>query len=199
MSIPIRQLDASHRPALLAHFAQLSEEDRRLRFGLPKTDALIAEYVGGIDFERDTVLGVFGDQLELVGVAHVARGPYNEAEFGVSVLQAARGRGIGSALFERANAFARNHLIRSLYVHCLTENKPMIRIARKAGMRIVTEAGEADAHLELPPANVATITEELVSERVALFDFALKAQLAAARSISDAFRRSVAPADDAPK
>jgi len=34
-------------------------------------------------------------------------------------------------------------------VHCLAENQVMIRLARKAGMSVVTEYGEADAHVAL--------------------------------------------------
>jgi hypothetical protein len=73
-------------------------------------------------------------------------------------------------------------------MHCLTENKAMMHIARKAGMSIVTEAGEAAAHLELPPADAATIAQELLQERVALYDIALKAQLKAARRFAASLR-----------
>jgi hypothetical protein len=73
-------------------------------------------------------------------------------------------------------------------MHCLTENKAMMRIARKADMQIVTEAGEADAYLRLPPADATTIAREMMDERVALFDVALKAQLVAAKRLAARMR-----------
>lgn len=179
-----KQLTAADRPAILRHLQSLSEEDLRLRFGSPRSPASVASYVEHIDFARDALFGVFDSDLELVGVAHVGMG--DEAEFGVSVAPAHRGRGVGTALFDRAQEHARNHMIRRFYVHCLTENKAMLAIARKAKMKIVTEAGEADAWLGLPPGDVATVTGEFLEERVALFDFALKAQVKAMRTLAGA-------------
>lgn len=184
-AIPVKQLDRSHREAMLAHLCGLPAEDRRLRFGVPLGDAAVAGYVARIDFERDAVFGVFNDDLSLAGIAHVAMGPA-AAEFGVSVLPEARGRGIGSALFARANMFARTHLVRAMFMHCLLENRTMMHIARKSGMRIVAESGEADAWLELPPAGFATIAGEMLAERVGLFDFAMKRQAESARRFAAA-------------
>ena len=59
-------------------------------------------------------------------------------------------------------------------MHCLTENAAMMRLARKQGMAILTESGETDAWLELPPADAATHFGEVFEQRVALFDYALK-------------------------
>jgi RimJ/RimL family protein N-acetyltransferase len=185
---PVKRLSRLSRDALVAHFAALAPVDLRLRFGALKSPQAIAEYVDGIEYDQDAVFGVFDDELRLVGVAHVGRMPDGTAEFGVSVLSGWRGRGVGTALFDRANACARNQLIGQLFVHCLAENEAMMHIARKAGMQIVAESGEADAYLSLPPADAATITQELIDERVALFDVALKAQLVAAKRIAARLR-----------
>jgi GNAT superfamily N-acetyltransferase len=170
---------------MTAHLMTLSREDRRLRFGATLDDAAVSDYVDRIDFERDAVFGVFADDLSLAGVAHVASGGAT-AEFGVSVAPDARGRGVGSALFARANMHARTHLIREMYMHCLLENRTMMHIARKSGMRIVAESGEADAYLALPPAGIGTATEELMANRIGLLDFALKQQRESARRIAAA-------------
>jgi GNAT superfamily N-acetyltransferase len=192
---PVRPLDRTHRGAMRAHFVALDVSDRRLRFGTPLTDDAIGAYVDGIDFSRDAVFGVFDDELDLIGVAHVGVGP-ESAEFGVSVRPGARGCGVGSALFERANLFARTHMIRTMFMHCLLENRTMMHIARKSGMRIVAESGEADAYLELPPAGITTITRELMSDRVALFDFAMKSQRAAAKRFAAALAGPERSAED---
>lgn len=186
-TIPVKRLSGADRPALAAHFVRLDDEDRRLRFGTARSDDSLADYVASLDFDRDAVFGAFDDDLRLAGVAHVAVFP-EFAELGVSVLADARGRGIGTALFERANLFARTHYIRTMFTHCLTENRTMMRIARKAGMVIVTEAGEADARLELPPAGLTTITREMMADRVALLDYAMKRQLTVARRLAASLR-----------
>jgi GNAT superfamily N-acetyltransferase len=107
MQIVTRELTRLERPKLAAHFLALDAEDRRLRFGLPISDAVVTDYVGRIDFARDAVFGVFDDELNLAGAAHLARAE-DHAELGVSVLPAHRGRGVGAALLERAHTHARN-------------------------------------------------------------------------------------------
>ena len=177
MTTLVQRLDKRARAALLAHFLALAPEDRRLRFGSSLSAGLIAQYVGRIDFERDAAFGVHDMSLLLVGVAHVAVVD-DYAELGLSVLPGHRGRGVGSALFERGAAHAQNRSVPRLYMHCLNENAAVVHIARKFGMHIVVEAGEADAHLELPPASAGSIAGELVTDRLALYDYALKSHVA---------------------
>jgi len=181
-----KSLSSADREALTAHLLSLSADDRRLRFGTVASDATIRDYVARIDFDRDAVFGYFTDELSLGGAAHVAVQD-GVAELGVSVLEGYRRRGIGSAMFERAAGFARNHFVRTLFMHCLTQNAAMMHIARKSGMKIVTGGGEADAHLELPPLDAATLATEFLQENVALFDYTLKAQVLAARRLHNAF------------
>jgi GNAT superfamily N-acetyltransferase len=173
MQALIRELSRVERPALEAHFRALGANDRRLRFGVPLADSAIRGYVARIDFERDAVFGVSGDDLRLVGVAHLGRGE-RHAELGISVLESERGRGIGGALLARAHLRARNWGVRTLFMHCLAENAAMTQLARKRRMAIVTEAGESDAWLKLPPADAASHFGEVFEQRVALFDHALK-------------------------
>jgi hypothetical protein len=143
------------------------------------------------------VFGVFDDALHLVGAAHLARADAH-AELGVSVLPGHRGRGIGAALLARAHGHARNWGIGALFMHCLTENAAMMHLARKQGMRIVAEGGEADARLELPPATPSSIAQALFDERVGLFDYALKSQFDTARRLILAGVLTVPPADRGP-
>jgi hypothetical protein len=58
-----------------------------------------------------------------------------------------------------------------------------MHLARKQGMRIVAESGEADARLALPPANAASFAQAVLDERVGLFDYALKSQFDAVRRL----------------
>jgi GNAT superfamily N-acetyltransferase len=176
----VTELSRMHRAALLRHFLALDAHDRRLRFGAPNSAATLRAYVGRIDFERDAVFGIFDADLELAGLAHLARGR-EHAELGISVLAAQRSQGVGAALLMRAVLRARNWGVHTLYMHCLRENETMMHIARRQGMRIVTEQGEANAWLALAPADAASHFGEVFAQRVALFDYALKRQLVGAR------------------
>ena len=187
----VRELTAVDRERLLTHFLALDEDDRLLRFGQIVPDHVIENYVRAIDFTRDTVFGVFDNQLQLVGVGHLAylpaEGDKRTAEFGVSVLESVRGQGIGSRLFERAAIRSRNTHVTTLYMHCLSRNSTMMHIAKKAGMKIEYAYGEADAYLTLPPADQSSIIAEMLQEQAAVFDYALKRQARQASRIFESF------------
>jgi GNAT superfamily N-acetyltransferase len=183
MNVAVQHLGASARPALHAHFLALPLEDRRLRFGSSLSADAVAAYVDGIDFDRDELFGVHDDRLVLVGVAHLGLGE-DVAELGLSVVPTHRGRGTGSALFARAAERARNRRAAKLFMYCLRENAAIMRIAQRFGMDIVTDAGDVGAHLELASPSAASITGEIVTDRLALYDYALKAHVAAWRGFA---------------
>lgn len=187
----VRELASKDREQLLTHFLALGSEDRLLRFGQTVPDHVIENYVRTIDFSRDTVFGVFDHELELIGVGHLAylpaEGDKRTAEFGVSVLESARGHGVGTKLFERAAIRSRNTRVSMLYMHCLSRNATMMHIAKKSGMRIEYAYGEADAYLSLPPADHSTIIAEMMQEQSALFDYALKRQARRTSKIIESF------------
>ena len=154
--VPMRSLHREDREAILQHLLALAPQDRYLRFGYMATDEQIEHYLDTIDFERDEVFGIFNRHLELIAMAHLAFSNNPDAaacaEFGVSVLAHARGRGYGARLFDRAAVRARNDGVSLLFIHALSENAAMIRIARKAGAQVEREGSETEAHLRLPPA-----------------------------------------------
>lgn len=181
-AVPVRELHAGHREEILQHLLKLSDEDRRLRFGTQTTDEVIEHYVERLDFNKDAIFGIFNMNLTLVGMAHLAylpetKGGARAAEFGVSVLPEGRSQGFGTALLQRSAVHSRNTRIETLYVHCLSNNKAMMNLAQKAGMRVEYAYGDADACLKLPPASPATIVEEAANEQWADMDYALKENL----------------------
>lgn len=192
-SVRVKELSERDRRRLLMHFLALDADDRLLRFGTVLPDELITKYVQRLDFSRDTVFGVYDSRFKLVGAGHLAFAPRESlpslrdvtlkervAEFGVSVSASARGKGIGTKLFERAAIHCRNADVDTLYMHCLASNQTMMHIARKAGMKIHRAYGEADAYLTLSPADPASVMREAVEEQVATFDYTLKANARAA-------------------
>jgi GNAT superfamily N-acetyltransferase len=179
--VPIRSLGPRHRERITTHLLALEVSDRYLRFGYAATDAQISKYVDMLDFEQDEVFGIFSRRLELIAMAHLAHSivaPRKDAppmsEFGVSVLPHARKRGFGHRLFEHAMLHARNRGVETLFIHALSENTAMLKIARDAGAAVVREGSEAEAWLKLPPDNFASHVDELVEHQAAELDYRLK-------------------------
>jgi RimJ/RimL family protein N-acetyltransferase len=179
--VPIRSLGAGHRRRIATHLLALDERDRYLRFGYAANDEQIRRYVDGLDFERDDIFGIFNRRLELIAMAHLAFLPHEPggpagAEFGVSVLAKARGRGYGGRLFDRAVVHARNEGVELMFIHALSENIAMIRIARKAGATLERAGSETEAYLRLPPATLDSRVSELMDEQMAQADYRIKRQ-----------------------
>jgi len=152
------------RPALATHFLALGAEDRRLRFGASISDDGLRDYVARIDFERDGLFAVQGEQLQVIAAVHIATTGH-AAELGLSVLPDVRGRGYGDALFRRAVTFLRNRGVREVFVHCLAENGAMMHLARKNGMGVTHSAGETDARLALDPATADSFVNEWLDDQ----------------------------------
>jgi RimJ/RimL family protein N-acetyltransferase len=185
----VKELGERDRRRVLRHLLALDSDDRLLRFGSMIPDEQIAVYVGKIDFSRDIVFGVVNNVFQLVGMGHLAfasadgrksTSKQQVAEFGVSVSKSARGQGVGTRLFQRAATHCRNSDVDTLYMQCLTSNQTMMHIAKKAGMRIKREYGEADAHLELPPPSPGSVMAEALEEQFAAIDYTVKANTRAA-------------------
>jgi GNAT superfamily N-acetyltransferase len=184
--VPIRDLHARHRDRILDHLLHLDERDRYLRFGFQAPQEQLSRYVASIDFKRDEVFGIFNRRLHLVAVAHLAampgQGPHGTSsrgramEFGVSVLPAGRGKGLGMRLFQHAITHARNKGASHLMIHALSENAPMLRIAAKAGATVERDGPDAEAWLKLPPDTMASHLDSSVQSIAAELVYRLKYQ-----------------------
>jgi ribosomal protein S18 acetylase RimI-like enzyme len=179
--VPIRSLGPRHRSRIAAHLLALNVSDRYLRFGYPASDAQLSKYVDMLDFEHDEVFGIFNRRLELIAMAHLAHPttpPVAQSvpmsEFGVSVLPTTRGRGFGRRLFEHAMLHARNRGVQTLFIHALSENTAMLKIARNAGATVERSGSESDAYLKLPPDTFGSHVDELMEKQAAELDYHLK-------------------------
>lgn len=179
--VPIRSLAPRHRERVAQHLLSLEARDRYLRFGYAATDEHVRRYVDGLDFERDEVFGIFNRSLVLIAMAHLAYAPDARtpaeratAEFGVSVLPRARGRGYGARLFDRALLHARNRGCDRLLIHALSENAAMLKIAANAGATVERDGPESAAWLKLPPDDLLSRVDELLGQHAAELDFRLK-------------------------
>ena len=177
---PIRSLGVNHRSRIAQHLLSLDANDRYLRFGYMAQNEQIQRYVDGLDFDRDDIFGIYNRKLELLAVAHLAYAKAHGyelcAEFGVSVLPAARGRRYGARLFERAAMHASNEGVRMMFIHALSENTAMLKIARNAGARVERDGSETEAYLALPQATLDSRVTEMLEEGLAQSDYSLKVQ-----------------------
>ena len=192
--VPIRSLGPRHRERIVAHLAALDERSRYLRFGYAANEAQIARYVDTLDFEHDEVFGIFNRRLELIAMAHLAhrpadasRGRAAAAEFGVSVLPHARRRGFGRRLFEHAVLHARNRGVESIFIHALSENTAMLKIARDAGATVERDGPESEAWLKLPADSFASHLDQFLGDSAAEIDYRLKRR---AHQVENLFKRS---------
>ena len=92
------------------------------------------------------------------------------------MLKSARGRGYGGRLFERAAMHARNEGVNMLFIHALSENSAMLRIARKAGATVQRDGSESEAHLQLAAPNLDSRLAQILHEQYAEADYKLKKQ-----------------------
>lgn len=199
--VPIRSLGANHRDRIAIHLKALDEHDRYFRFGYAATDEQIDRYIASLNFERDEIFGIYNRKIELVAMAHLAYAPVENcescAEFGVSVLKAVRGRGYGARLFERAAMHARNDNVNLMFIHALSENTTMLKIAREAGAKVERDGAESEAYLRLAPATLDSRMTEMLEEQVAQADYRIKVQAKQFWGFLDALqavRRGVADA-----
>lgn len=175
MDLPVRRLGDGARTGHAVHLHALPPDDAGLRSGSPLAAEAVDACVARIDFDTDAVFAAHDERLAPVRVAHV--GVVDDtAEPGVSVLPGALGH-------------ARKRGLRRLWMHCLAGNASMMRIARRAGIAVVVDAGETDASLARPPRDPASVASELAAGQVARFDHALEAQVASIAGMVDAARR----------
>jgi predicted acetyltransferase len=180
--VPICHLRTYNLPDIQKHLLSLNAQDRYLRFGYAANDEHIKSYVRSLNFERDEIYGIFNRDLQILAMAHLAiniqaNGSATQqlaAEFGVSVLASARGRGYGYHLFQRALMHARNANAATILIHALSENTPMLKIARKAGATLERDGAETQALLKVPKGSLKTRIAELFTDQYAQTNYSIK-------------------------
>lgn len=176
---PIKLSSDLQRQEVITHFLSLPREDLRLRFGYTPTDTIIEKYVSESWSKQDnTWYGIYDASHDgVVATLHIAQMDSNTAELGLTVSSDLRRRGNGDALFKRAVTWVKARGIKRLFMHCLSENRPIQRIAKKNDMHVVRLIeGEAEADLALPYDPTAIVNEVLL-DSIAIYDIMLVNQL----------------------
>lgn len=176
---PIKLSSDLQRKEVIAHFLSLPKEDLRLRFGYTPTDSIIEKYVNDSWGKTDNDwYGMYdADREGVVATLHISQMDDETAELGFTVSSDLRRRGNGDALFKRGATWAKARGIKRLFMHCLTENVAVQRIAKKNGMHVVRMiGGEAEADLALPYDPTAIVNQALL-DNIAVYDMVLVNQL----------------------
>ena len=63
-----------------------------------------------------------------------------------------------------------------MFIHALSENVAMLKIARHAGAVLQRDGSESEAYLSLPPATLDSQLNGLMQEQMAELDYQLKMQ-----------------------
>lgn len=142
------------RRALEVHFAALESEDLRFRFCGSIKPAALEQYLDQLAGPDVASFGIFGPERVLIAVCQLGQSGA-DLEVGVSVLSAFRRQGFAKALLEHAANHARVQGLRTLLIHTLMHNTPMLSLARGLGMSVEMLNGEADGRLRLRADTVA--------------------------------------------
>ena len=99
------------------------------------------------------------------------------------MLLQSRGKGLGAKLFEHAVVHARNEGVHLLFIHALSENSAMLKIARHAGARVERDGSETEAYLLLPAATLDSRVHQIVNAQMSEVDYQWKVKAQQFRGI----------------
>ena len=175
--------------ALETHFAALGTEDLCNRFGHSIKPEAVTKYLDQWSAAGIPSYGIFDPDGGLIAVSQLAQSA-DELEVGLSVLPTYRRKGLALALLNRCARYARTRGLKSLIIHCLTDNLPMLSLARRIGMTIEISNGETDGHLTLRAATAIDFWSQIADDQESLAksmaDFVVKSwQLAAKTTLGN--------------
>jgi GNAT superfamily N-acetyltransferase len=146
----LQRLTRDRRDAVLAHLLDLDPRARRMRFGHHVSDECIAQYVQGLDFDRDLVLGWLYDHGRLLAMVHLAHVSGTVTEFAISVVESLRGGGHGKRLTREALRIAADLGYGIAHIQFLAANRPMAAIVDHFAGAHHADGGERLVDVPLP-------------------------------------------------
>ncbi|MDP2802961.1 MAG: GNAT family N-acetyltransferase [Phreatobacter sp.] len=159
----IRKLYAWETDLLTAHFLRLDPETRRCRFAAGVSDETVVNYAGSALGSDAVVHGFLIDGV-MRGAAELRLMADRTGEVAVSVEDAWRLTGVGSALFGRLLLTARNRGLTGLVMTCLPSNRGMQRLAARFDGTITTASGDSFAKVTARPATPLSFWREVVTD-----------------------------------
>jgi len=162
---------------IIDHFKRMDKEDLRLRFGYNITDFMLEKYINeSWDAKKSQWFAVFESPEKVIATVHVSL--YNdEAEMGCTVEKEHRNLGLGNALFRRGATWASASGVRKIYMHCLSENKAIQKIAKNNSMNVITIGSEEkEAKVSLPRIDFAAPYRDVAYDNIAIYDSIIRNQ-----------------------
>jgi len=145
---PIRPDDG---PELLKLYDKLSDTSLYHRFFVvPQKDASKADYLAHVDYDNQfAVVAQQGSDLVAVARYHRDLARPDHAEVAFTVADALQGKGIGTLLFRRLAAIARQHGVAVFDAEVLKDNSGMIRVFEKTGCPMTRRSEGGHFHFEI--------------------------------------------------
>jgi RimJ/RimL family protein N-acetyltransferase len=149
-------------------FFTLSDTTRYLYFcaGVPSNETWAERFValGHADDCLSFVLVAEVDD-DLIGFARLGRSPRTDPhtmEVGIILTDAWQRRGLGGQMLRRLAVEARRHAIQAFTALALSENRRVLRLARRTfpGVHIACAAGSCELTLDLEPVSEVELTAE---------------------------------------
>ncbi len=190
----VRRLHPDEQDLVRHHLGRLDARSRRLRFGNCVNDAFIERYAEASIGLRGTVIALFvGGVVRGVAELHFTSRTGEEAEIAFSIEPDHQGQGHGTHLFGRILDAARNRGVRRLWLTCLSENRPILAIARKFGARVTVVGDEATAELGDQHPGPGSLSREFAEEGAASVLAMIDRRQRRFARLLRPFRRAAAP------
>jgi RimJ/RimL family protein N-acetyltransferase len=159
------------------HLLSLDEESRYMRFGYHIKNQQIQNLCNKWQDNADdhVVFAIENDDLEVVAIGHISLED-DPAELAFSVLKDYQGQGMGDSLMTRTIEYCQNHGIKTGCMVCLGSNDKIKRLARKHGILVKFEDGDASAEIAIPEPSPLSIWNEAINNSLAKIDHLGKAQ-----------------------
>jgi RimJ/RimL family protein N-acetyltransferase len=153
-AVLVRSIVPSDEDAYRAILEDTSAEDRYCRF-FHLVDHFDPDEVHRFVETRPDMVGVIAfDGDSPLGAAHAALIDDDSGELAIVVARAARRRGVGTALIDALIVRLRERGLRRLIANALRENRPLEKLAKRAGFHVEVADGPALRWvLELAPSD----------------------------------------------
>lgn len=178
--IPRKVMHEKDENLIYDHFTNdIIGEDRYLRFGMTVNEDFIEKYLCDAfqNFGKENMWFISIADGKVVGSVHVNIDSRGNAEMGFTVAPFYRGCGIAQNLFYRGSTWAAMQGAKTIFTHCLSQNKIMQHIAKKNGMTIVTlDATEKEATINVTKGVLRSYYEDLTMDNLAFVDHAVSKQ-----------------------
>lgn len=147
-----------------------SYDSRSMYFGYPITDEGLTQLASDIkkNSHKHHIVVAEDDQLEVVGMIHIASMDLTTVELGVMVAESHRNQGISSQMMDYTITWCKNRNLSHVYMHCLSYNRPILHLVKKHGLEITKDGTDADARVTLPMPNIFTYGYESVLRQQSL-------------------------------